>query len=94
MRDNLFFAFIKYYTPEYAEKPQSIGKTTPVIAEAQPLSQMNKAAPNNSSDSTNLLVKQSIILVGRHISPRKPNNQKSRCKKASAFCLLGKFFVV
>ena len=48
--------FFICYTPEYAAKPQSIGRTTPVIADAERSSQRKSVAPNNSEESTNLFI--------------------------------------
>ena len=40
------------YTPEYAAKPQSMGSTTPVMAEAALSSVRKNTPPSSSSEST------------------------------------------
>lgn len=56
MRNCITLKFFIIYTPEYAAKPQSIGRTTPVIAEADLSSQRKRVAPKSSSESTNLFI--------------------------------------
>ena len=46
-----FTKLLSAYTPEYAEKPPSTGRTTPVINPAASLFKRNNKLPINSSDS-------------------------------------------
>ena len=73
------------YTPEYAEKPPSIGKTTPVIKPAASLFTKNKSPPSNSS-----LSPKRPIGVAAKILPVLAVGVPSSLNKSFAFCFVEK----
>jgi len=79
------FRPLSAYTPEYAEKPPSTGRTTPVINPAASLFRRNKRLPINSSDSP-----KRPIGVAARILPVRGVGVPSSLNNNLAFCFVEK----
>ena len=80
-----FCVILSPYTPEYAEKPPSMGRTTPVIKLAASLLIRKRSPPSSSHDSPNL-----PMGVAARILPVRAVGVPSGLKRSAAFCFVEK----